>query len=95
MRAGPLSVKKLIKKLNAGFVNTWIIIPEFEDPDQFFDDLTDREWAKTIATEFTYPVDSIVLSSAGKPMVQGEFAKFHSADGASVYLKMVTQVTTK
>jgi len=85
----------LIKKLNAEFVNTWIIIPEFENPEQFFDDPTARKWAKTIATEFTYPVDSIVLSSAGKPIVQGEFQKFHSANSASAYLQMVTRATTK
>ena len=79
MRAGPLSDKDLIEKLNADFINTWIIIPQFEKPEEFFQDTTARKWASTIQAEFTYPVDSIVLSSTGDPIGQGEFQEVNSA----------------
>ena len=88
MRAGPLSNKKLIDKLNANFVNTWIIIPEFENPKQFFKSSVAQDWAKTIARNFTYPVDSIVLSSKGKPIAQEEFRKLYLG-GTAAYLKML------
>jgi hypothetical protein len=93
LRAGPLSNDKLIETLNAEFVNTWMIIPEFKKPEQFFEDPVAREWAKVIAGEFTYPVDSIVLSSAGKPLAQGKFQELRSS--ATAYLKLVKQATIK
>lgn len=91
MRAGPLSSDELIETLNAEFINTWIIIPEFENPEEFFDDPVAREWASVISTEFTYPVDSIVLSSTGQPIAQGEIETLYSPRGAAAYLKMVGQ----
>ena len=76
----------MIQKLNRDFINTWIIIPWFENPLEFFDDETAQFWAKTIKQEFTYPVDSIVLSSEGTPLAQGEFQELYSPASPLAYL---------
>ena len=70
LRAGPLSRNDVITKLNSDFINTSIIIPEFRNVEERFKNEFARTWAKTIAKEFSYPVDSIVLSSSGKPLSQ-------------------------
>ncbi len=95
MRAGPLSNKKLIDKLNADFVNTWIIIPEFEKPKKFFKDPTALKWAKVIADNFSYPVDSIVLSSEGKAVAQEEFQNLYAGASSVHYLRMLDKVKKK
>ena len=89
MRAGPLSDDKVIERLNSDFVNSWIIIPQFEKPDQFFAKRKARELASVVEAEYTYPVDSIVISVGGKPLSQGEFNKFYSNDAADRYLEML------
>ena len=89
MRAGPLSDDKVIERLNDEFVNSWIIIPQFENPDRFFEDQRALEVASVVAGEFTYPVDSIVISADGKPLSQGEFREFYRNDAADRYLEML------
>lgn len=79
LRAGPLSRNDVIEKLNKNFINTSIIIPEFRNTEEVFTNETARAWAKTIAREFSYPVDSVVLSSSGKPLSQQSIEeKFHA-----------------
>ncbi len=70
MRAGPLSRQAIIDHLNENFVNTSIIIPEMKNAEKLYTDPTAVAWAKTVQEEFSYPVDSIVLSSEGKPLSQ-------------------------
>lgn len=86
MRAGPLSTDSVIEKLNQQFINTSLIMPEFKDPEAFFQNPMARKWAKVIAKEFTYPVDSIVLSSEGNVLAQGEF---NDMIRISAYLEML------
>ena len=95
MRAGPLSDDKVIECLNDGFVNTWIIIPQFEKPAEFFQNESARELAKVVANEFTYPVDSIVISAKGKPLAQGEFSQFYRSNAAAKYLEMLEGETKR
>ncbi len=73
------------------FINTWIIIPEFENPEEFCDDPVARQWASVIGKEFTCSVDSIVLSSTGQPIAEGEIETLCSPRGAAAYLKKVDQ----
>lgn len=93
MRASSLSNHKLIERLNDDFVNTWIIIPQFKSPDKFFDDQASIDFAKAIDKEFTYPVDSIVLSSEGQPLSQGACTELVSFDNATAYLKMLDKAS--
>ena len=88
LRASSLSSVKIIERLNRDFINTWIIIPQFEDPQQFFKSKSAIQFAEEIAKEFTYPVDSIILSSDGKTLSQIEFAKLHFG-GVDAYQKML------
>ena len=91
MRAGPLSDDSIINELNSEFVNTWIIIPQMEKPEEFFDDPTARDWASVVQSGFTYPVDSLVLSSSGKILSQGEYREVNSVEN---YMKMIGRVKT-
>ncbi len=86
LRAGPLSSEKVIVKLHDDFVNTWIIISQFESPEEFFENEIARKWAETIKREFTYPVDSIILSPDGVPVAQLEVIK---ASQESAYEKLL------
>jgi hypothetical protein len=70
LRAGPLSRQPIIKYLNDNFVNTSILIPEMKKAEEIFSDPVAVAWAKTVQQEFSYPVDSIVLSDEGKPLSQ-------------------------
>lgn len=56
--------------MNENFVCTSIIIPEMKKADELYEDPTAVTWAKTVQQEFSYPVDSIVLSDEGKPLSQ-------------------------
>lgn len=38
--------------------------------EEIFEDETAVQWAKTVQKEFSYPVDSIILSAEGKPLSQ-------------------------
>ena len=48
-----------------------------------------QEWAGAVKQEFTYPVDSIVLSSAGAALSQGEFQEMYSPVNPLAYLQML------
>ncbi len=76
----------MIDKLKTDFVNTWIIISQFKNPEKFFDDENARSWANVIADEFTYPVDSIILSAEGKPIDQLEYGRARTTRD---YLKFI------
>ncbi len=41
-----------------------------KNAERIFKDPTAVAWAKTVQKEFSYPVDSIVLSAQGKPLSQ-------------------------
>jgi hypothetical protein len=72
----------VIDRLNREFVNTWIVDPWFARPEDYFADATARKWAGIVRDEFTYPVDSIVLSPDGRPLSQMEVGEIFVTDSA-------------
>jgi hypothetical protein len=77
----------VIDELNEHFVNTWLIPLQFAEPDQSYESPTARKWASTIKEHYTYPVDSIVLDSGGRPV--GQMAVEEVFANAGLYRKML------
>ena len=64
MRAGPLSDKKVIARLNKGFINSWILRKDLMLLAKKGTDL--GKFAAAVLKRYSYPVDNIVLTSEGK-----------------------------
>ncbi|MBL8843061.1 MAG: hypothetical protein JNL90_16195 [Planctomycetes bacterium] len=63
----------MIEQLNAEFVNAWIVRPQFIDAkaiEAAFQDEATRRVVRAVAREFTYPVDSLVVSADGEVVAQ-------------------------
>src|SRR5688572_15873708 len=64
MRAGPLSNPGIVARLNAEFVNAWILLRDLKALAQ-----TEGEagaFAKIVLERFEYPVDDLVFTSRGE-----------------------------
>lgn len=62
MRAGPLSSSKIIKLLNAHFVNTWVLLRELPEIEAGAKGEAAAALATKLHEHFVYPVDSLILT---------------------------------
>ena len=62
MRAGPLSSSKIIKLLNAHFVNTWVLLRELPEIEAGAKGDAAAALVTKLQKHFVYPVDSLILT---------------------------------
>ena len=62
MRAGPLSSSKIIKLLNAHFVNTWVLLRELPEIEAGAKGDAAAALATKLQEHFVYPVDPMILT---------------------------------
>lgn len=62
MRAGPLSSSKVIKLLNAHFVNTWVLLRELPELQEGTKGRATAALATKLQEHFVYPVDPLILT---------------------------------
>ena len=91
MRAGPLSSSKIIKFLNAHFVNTWVLLRELSELEAGAKGDAAAALATRLHEHFVYPVDPLILTPELEfiqHLPTNEFYKsFPSNERKSEYLK--------
>ena len=63
----------MIAQLNESFVNTWLVLPQFETKtaiDAAFASEEARAIARAVQAAYTYPVDSLVLTPEAEVVAQ-------------------------
>ncbi len=62
MRAGPLSSPKIVKLLNAQYVNLWVLLREFPELQAGAKGAAAAALATKLQEHFVYPVDTLILT---------------------------------
>lgn len=62
MRAGPLSSSKVIKLLNAHFINVWVLLRELPELQDGAKGAAAAALATKLQEHFVYPVDSLIVT---------------------------------